>query len=458
MTLPIVILPKEESVLAFEKRTGIQDTIYYVVTADGVFIRKRNPLYDCLHEAELPKCLGSAKESLILKAKPVPRRVLNEIIAFLAEVCVKYDAEGVAMLYYHPEKKEWAYIIPEQETTEKGLHVEYKMPDTPEGFVLFGSVHSHAGSSAFQSGTDHNDECNFEGVHITVGKLPDNPELHVRFHACGSKWDFKNRDKLVESITPKVKVPEGAMEKVSLKKSYVASSIPVAKGEYSNGHQQTMFNNMNGWSGDGSVYCTEQKDRVHPLKSRMDHYPVGQVLRYKGEYYIKTNTGWKEMDSSEKKSLPPASQTTEVDETATSKSSDGTSTGGTEWYEEIPEEELIEIMDVRDSYFGEGTFREGKLFGGQEYHRTVWGWETDLEEEVGHYILPLSKRKELVNLLDIEERSEMVQGYNQDMLRQLLSSGWTPQDCLMALVVENKECQEFEDEIDAETKEAEHVG
>ena len=46
---------------------------------------------------------------------------------------------------------------------------------------MIGSIHSHQGASAFQSGTDSNDEITFPGLHITIGKIMQAiPDIHVR--------------------------------------------------------------------------------------------------------------------------------------------------------------------------------------------------------------------------------------------------------------------------------------
>jgi hypothetical protein len=40
-----------------------------------------------------------------------------------------------------------------------------------EGYDLIGTIHSHANFSAFHSGTDHDDETSFDGLHITFGHV-----------------------------------------------------------------------------------------------------------------------------------------------------------------------------------------------------------------------------------------------------------------------------------------------
>jgi hypothetical protein len=47
---------------------------------------------------------------------------------------------------------------------------------------MFGTVHHHCSSSAFQSGTDHSDELSREGLHFTIGNLdkPFDLDIHAR--------------------------------------------------------------------------------------------------------------------------------------------------------------------------------------------------------------------------------------------------------------------------------------
>gem|GEM_PF-7129334 len=79
--------------------------------------------------------------------------------------------------------QQWQIAVPLQSV--RGLRVSYDLstlPPAPEGFELFGTIHSHAGISAFHSGTDDRDEIHFDGLHITVGNL-DKPS---RSYAC--RW------------------------------------------------------------------------------------------------------------------------------------------------------------------------------------------------------------------------------------------------------------------------------
>ena len=48
---------------------------------------------------------------------------------------------------------------------------------------MFGTVHHHCSTSAFQSGTDEADETNREGFHFTIGNL-DKEDIDIHFRWC----------------------------------------------------------------------------------------------------------------------------------------------------------------------------------------------------------------------------------------------------------------------------------
>ena len=60
-----------------------------------------------------------------------------------------------------------------------------------EGFRSLGSIHSHCSISAGQSGTDHEDEIRQDGIHITIGKIDENPyDIHCRFVFYGVSYKY----------------------------------------------------------------------------------------------------------------------------------------------------------------------------------------------------------------------------------------------------------------------------
>jgi hypothetical protein len=77
-------------------------------------------------------------------------------------------------------------------------------PAPPEmnGFVVFGSIHSHNTMGAFHSGTDNSDEFKFDGLHITIGKLDaTSPEYACRWILGGKVFTASIADVLGVAAT-----------------------------------------------------------------------------------------------------------------------------------------------------------------------------------------------------------------------------------------------------------------
>ena len=139
------------------------------------------------------------------KKSRISAAIWQQIVGFMLWSQVKYKEEAQLRLFYNTDTNEWQAVpypqTPMGMTTKEledkpELLQKLREPVKGEGWVSFGTVHHHCTSSAFQSGTDHNDEKNQPGFHITLGHL-DKEELdaHCRFSHDGgfvecSLWDF----------------------------------------------------------------------------------------------------------------------------------------------------------------------------------------------------------------------------------------------------------------------------
>lgn len=133
---------------------------------------------------------------VISKAEPrstwrgpkIPWAMWETIVAFLRWTQKEFKAEAMMMFYFNMKSKEWAvWPFPQQPA---GMTIKH-LPDHPmyaedrkrfgSDWVQLGTIHHHCTSGAFQSGTDKDDECNRDGVHITLGKMEDPKlETHTR--------------------------------------------------------------------------------------------------------------------------------------------------------------------------------------------------------------------------------------------------------------------------------------
>lgn len=120
----------------------------------------------------------------------------RDIIAFFSQVYARHKSEAVLRLFYHEAKREWtAEVFPQKVSGASAkedndpVHTEPYGALMKAGWSQFGTIHSHAAMTAFQSGTDHKDEATSPGLHITVGTLDKVPTFHSRLVFRGQQYD-----------------------------------------------------------------------------------------------------------------------------------------------------------------------------------------------------------------------------------------------------------------------------
>ncbi len=120
----------------------------------------------------------------------------KQITAFFEHTQRSHSCESQVRLYYNRLTGEWAaWAYPQRlgtgmftkeideatgELAERRDRQRAQF-STRDGWEEFGTVHHHCTASAFQSGTDSNDEKDRVGLHITVGHITQNTyDLHWR--------------------------------------------------------------------------------------------------------------------------------------------------------------------------------------------------------------------------------------------------------------------------------------
>ena len=123
----------------------------------------------------------------VWNGKKIPLHMWKEILAFMKKSYDELTSETLVYLFYDETAPQpWLYWVPPQETA--GMTVK-SSPEHPDYIaqralypdIMFGTVHHHCSTSAFQSGTDEADEVNREGMHFTVGKLNNTETVDVHF-------------------------------------------------------------------------------------------------------------------------------------------------------------------------------------------------------------------------------------------------------------------------------------
>jgi hypothetical protein len=128
---------------------------------------------------------------------PVP--LLRQVLAFMKWSYDLSKGEAQARLFYNEDTQEWgAWVFPQEKsyslhTKEIADHPKRAegMERFPSPWEPFGTIHHHCGASAFQSGTDFNDEQKQPGLHITYGHM-DKPsyDWHARLNLRGEFYNI----------------------------------------------------------------------------------------------------------------------------------------------------------------------------------------------------------------------------------------------------------------------------
>lgn len=160
----------------------------YTIHDDTVYEVSSNALYTTYTKCKVPVAESVTPE---WKGQAIPYKMWQDITDWCVLSYEKFKSETLVFLYYDLNKQDdenrWSFWIPPQITN--GMTVKSdpeseffkkerkNFPDT-----MFGTVHHHCSASAFQSGTDHADELEREGLHFTIGHLdkPFDLDVHVR--------------------------------------------------------------------------------------------------------------------------------------------------------------------------------------------------------------------------------------------------------------------------------------
>ena len=147
------------------------DDIFYIVAKEGVFLRKKLGVMDSVAPVKNISILQSVQTAARMNIKKIPAKDAQQIINFFKAVYKEHYAEAIVLLFYNLEEKKYKVVCPVQEVS--GGAADYSKAITIEGYDMIGTIHSHAGMSAFHSGVDDDDEKSFDGLHITFGNMRD---------------------------------------------------------------------------------------------------------------------------------------------------------------------------------------------------------------------------------------------------------------------------------------------
>jgi len=160
---------------------------------------------------------------------PIPRDIVTKLDEFFRLVDAQHGTESIVILTFDPnfeDSRGWGVLVPEQ--TNTSVHCKYD-PDSivdqkPEHVMIVGSVHSHPGMPAYASGTDHADQADFDGIHITYGwqkSINNNAtQYHIELQMAGYSWTLKPDDVFESFVYNKSPDPQVVEWSEKVKKAY----------------------------------------------------------------------------------------------------------------------------------------------------------------------------------------------------------------------------------------------
>lgn len=148
---------------------------------------------------------------------PIPHVLIDKLDQFFRLVDAQHGTESIVMLTYDTDKQGsegWGILVPDQ--TNTSVHCNYD-PDSiaqikPDNVMIVGSVHSHPGMAAYASGTDHADQADFDGIHITFGwqKSVNNgaTQYYIELQMAGQSYKLDPEDVFEDYMVDKAPDPE----------------------------------------------------------------------------------------------------------------------------------------------------------------------------------------------------------------------------------------------------------
>jgi hypothetical protein len=146
------------------------DDVLYIICKDKVYLKKKVGFMESIVPINKISFLS---DDIIPQAKMNIKRISAEdfgkIITFFKKVYQDYNSnEANTVIHFNKKSGKFKVQVPLQKTSSGS--VAY-LNEQIKGYQRIGTIHSHAGMSAFHSGTDDTDEVDFDGLHITVGNM-----------------------------------------------------------------------------------------------------------------------------------------------------------------------------------------------------------------------------------------------------------------------------------------------
>jgi PRTRC genetic system protein A len=175
-----------------------KDKLYYILTADGLFINRNNEYFSSSVLAKVgPGELEQHKPSLKLKIPKLSVDKLAQVIGFF-DWAADPLGEVAVLLIHNTLTNEVELLVPDQVCSQGS--VDYKVPTNLAPHLrLIGDIHSHVHFSAFASFTDTSDEEHRPGLHLVIGKVDEEPpQFHCEFVVDGFRFKIEDLEMVID--------------------------------------------------------------------------------------------------------------------------------------------------------------------------------------------------------------------------------------------------------------------
>lgn len=180
-----------------------KDDIYYIVGKSGVFLKKKIGIVESITPVNQISILNDVQVSAKLKLKSKIRlQDISKVITFFKKVYENEKAEAMVVMLYNEKFGTYLFDAPDQEVTAGGIKYSQEQIILSENFIRLGTIHSHGSMSAFHSGTDRNDEFNWDGLHITIGHITGNDIFDITGDVVinGTRFTIPDLTEYIEGI------------------------------------------------------------------------------------------------------------------------------------------------------------------------------------------------------------------------------------------------------------------
>lgn len=161
--------------------------------------------------------IASIEEEATYNMPPIPHILIEKLDQFFRLVDAQHGTESIVMLTYNMDKEGsdgWGILVPDQVNTS--VHCNYDPHSIasvkPDNVVIVGSAHSHPHMSAYASGTDHKDQADFDGIHITFGwqKSVNNgaTQYYIEMQMAGKAFKLDPEDVFEDIVIDKAPDPD----------------------------------------------------------------------------------------------------------------------------------------------------------------------------------------------------------------------------------------------------------